>query len=396
MRVAYVSADPGVPVFGRKGCSIHVQEVIRALLRRGAEVELHTTRLGGAPPPDLECVEIFRLPQGRGLTPGARERAALAVNDQLAITLKSRPACDVVYERHALWSTAGMDFARTAGIPGILEVNAPLIEEQKTHRSLVHREIAELMVKRAFDASTLLVAVSDGVAAHVLRFEKTRGRVHVVPNGVDPERFSPRPDPPSAGSEAGIARFSVGFVGSLKPWHDLASLVEAFEILHRRHPASRLLVVGDGPERGKLIRELETRGLMASSQLTGAVAPADVPRFADAMDVGVAPYPDTGDCYFSPLKIFEYMAAGLPIVASRVGQIPELIEHEQSGLLCAPSDPQALTEALVRLCEDPELRLRLGRRARATALRKHTWDSVVARILDLAGLASPAAVRAEA
>jgi glycosyltransferase involved in cell wall biosynthesis len=384
MRVAYVSGDPGVPVFGCKGCSIHVQEVIRALLRRGAEVEVHAARLGGERPPGLENVRVFRLPRLRDAEPAERELVAYGANTHLEAALRSRPAYDMVYERYSLWSAAGMEFARSKGIPGILEVNAPLIEEQAIHRSLVHREMAEQVADRAMGTATLLVAVSKGVAAHLNRIDAARGRVHVVLNGVDHRRFRPGRDRLLPGDP-----FTVGFVGTLKPWHGLSTLVEAFSLLHRRDPDSRLLVVGDGPERESLMDQLADRGLLASAQFTGAVEPAEVPRWLAAMSVGVAPYPDMEDFYFSPLKIFEYMASGLPIVASRIGQISDLIEHERDGLLCPPGDPKALAGSLERLRSNPGLRGWLGRRAREKAIRNHTWDAVIDTILRLGGPDSP-------
>src|SRR5262245_61539196 len=111
MRIAYVNADSGVPAFGTKGCSVHVQEVIRAMLLCGAEVELFARRLGGAPPVDLANVPVHVLsPLPNGDTV-ARERAALARNDEMAQRL-ALGNFDLVYERYSLWSYAGMDFAR--------------------------------------------------------------------------------------------------------------------------------------------------------------------------------------------------------------------------------------------------------------------------------------------
>jgi glycosyltransferase involved in cell wall biosynthesis len=109
-----------------------------------------------------------------------------------------------------------------------------------------------------------------------------------------------------------------------------------------------------------------------------------VPGLLAAMDVAVAPSPAMPNFYFSPLKIFEYMAAGLPVVASDVGQIAEVIKHERTGLLCPPDDPAALAAALERLRCRPRLRARLSRNARAAVLRHHTWDHTVDRILRLA------------
>jgi len=156
--------------------------------------------------------------------------------------------------------------------------------------------------------------------------------------------------------------------------------------LHQHHPASRLLIVGDGPERERITRALDERGLLESTLFTGAVAPGEVPGFLASMDVAVAPYPPLSTFYFSPLKVYEYMAAGLPVVASRIGQLRTLIEPESNGLLVEPGDAKALAEALERLRNDPELRARLGQSARAMVLRTHTWDAVVQRILNVAAL----------
>jgi glycosyltransferase involved in cell wall biosynthesis len=197
----------------------------------------------------------------------------------------------------------------------------------------------------------------------------------VVANGVDADEFLPRSVAPRSDG------FTVGFVGSLKPWHGLADLIEAFSRLRQLAGDVRLLIVGDGPERNRLEEDLGARGLVDAVQFTGAVAHSEVPALLASMDAAVAPYPKLANFYFSPLKIFEYMAAGLPIVASRTGQVAQLIEDGVTGLLYEPGDIGAMFEALDRLRRDSQLRGDLGRAARAAILRGHTWRTIVERIL---------------
>jgi glycosyltransferase involved in cell wall biosynthesis len=104
------------------------------------------------------------------------------------------------------------------------------------------------------------------------------------------------------------------------------------------------------------------------------------------MDVATAPYPALDHFYFSPLKVYEYMAAGVCVVASRVGQLAELIRDDSNGVLYSPGDVEALVVSLRQLRADPERRERLGAAGRATVIGAHTWDSVAARMLELAGV----------
>src|SRR5438874_58519 len=392
MRIAYISADPGVPVFGSKGCSIHVQEVLRALLKRGAEVDLLATSCQGNAPKSLEAVRLHPLPPAPKGELAVREQLSLSANDQLLGALRKLGgaglegrAFDLIYERYSLWSFAGMEYGRATGTPAVLEVNAPLIDEQAEHRGLVDRASAQRVAERAFQSATVLIAVSDAVAAYLERFSGARGKVQVVPNGVDPLRF---PEKLEASLPSMPKSFTVGFVGTLKAWHGLPILMEAFAQFHASRPNTRLLIVGDGPERQRLEADLSARNLMASVHFTGAVAPDAVPGLLASMDVGVAPYPKLSNFYFSPLKVYEYMAAGLPLVASRIGQLETLIEHGVTGLLTTPSDAPELANALLQLHDAPGLRKRLGQAARSLVLRNHTWDAVVERILSLAGIRS--------
>jgi glycosyltransferase involved in cell wall biosynthesis len=307
----------------------------------------------------------------------------MAANADLRGVLERVGPFDLVYERYSLWSFAAMEYAQAIGVPGLLEVNAPLIEEQAKYRTLVDRAGAERVANRVFGAATALIAVSEEVAAYLNQYRAARGRVRVIPNGVNPDRF---PEDVRPSQPGGPGTFTVGFVGSLKPWHGVTVLVEAFARLREHAPQTRLLIVGDGPERAKLEAEIAAHGLQDASCFTGAVPPGEVPGLLASMDAAVAPYPDLKPFYFSPLKVFEYMAAGLPVVASRVGQLSSLIEDGSNGLLCPPEDPTALAVSLDRLRQDPALRARLGQTARTAVLANNTWDSVAQRSLSLAGL----------
>jgi glycosyltransferase involved in cell wall biosynthesis len=383
VRVAYVCADPGVPVYGTKGSSVHVQSVVRALLRRGAEVELLAARTGGPAPTALRGVPVHSLPRPANEDPALRERQAVAAGAELERALAALDPVDLVYERCSLWSIAALRHGRAAGVPTVLEVNAPLVDEQARHRVLIDRARAERIACEQAELADVLVAVSPGVAAHLRRrHPAAAGRVRVIGNGIDPARF---PAALLRERDAAARPFTVGFLGTLKPWHALDALVDAFAVLCQHVPDARLLVVGDGPGRTGLEEHLAAIGVAGAAKLTGAVMPDAVPALLARMDVAVAPYPPLPDFYFSPLKVLEAMAAGLPVVASRIGDLDRLVADGRTGRLVTAGDPAALAGALRALAEHPDERARLGAAARRTVLSAHTWDTVVGRIISACG-----------
>jgi glycosyltransferase involved in cell wall biosynthesis len=166
------------------------------------------------------------------------------------------------------------------------------------------------------------------------------------------------------------------FAGAFRTWHGAIHLARAIRQLRERgnHRISALFI-GDGPELPAV--RSEAAGL-DGIVFTGALRHERMPAALAAAHIGVAPFdigvhkPLSLGFYWSPLKMFEYMASGLPVVAPSVARIPRLIEHEREGLLYDPRDDGALAHALEQLTND-ELRKRLGAGARERAVREYSW-----------------------
>ena len=367
MHIAYVCLDPGIPVFGTKGASVHIQEVVREYRRRGHDVTVYATRRGSDVPDNLAELRIVDVPITTR-DEEERERAQQAASASVSDMVRAG-GYDLVYERYSLFSTVIAE----CGVPGILEVNAPLIDEQRTHRVLVDEQAADAALQEQVQAALATICVSDPVRDWVIA--RTEGtRVFTVPNGVNVHRITPQPESPGAPV--------VTFVGTLKPWHGVDVLLRARAQAHKDW---KLRIIGDGPMRAEL--DDLARSLGIDVDFRGAVAPDVIPQHMAGTAIGVAPYPamDTdSDQYFSPLKVYEYMAAGLPVVASRVGQLPEIMG--ESAYLVPPSDPEALAEALDALVANPVERARVGSDNRRQAEREHSWTGTVDHILAHAGV----------
>lgn len=374
MRIAYVCTDPGIPVFGRKGASVHAQAVLTELVRAGHDVHLLSPRPGGDP---LPGVTVHRLPAVGPGDAAQRELRAQASDSHVADLLDAVDP-DLVYERYALWGRTATRWARARGVRSILEVNAPLVEEQSRFRELVHRDAAEAVAHSALTRADTVVCVSDAVAAWARTVGAEEASVQVEPNGVDPARITVATTPVTAPD---AERFTVGFVGTLKPWHGLEILVDAMVPLLRQDPSWRLLLVGDGPLAADLRTRLRAAGVADRAELTGAVDPAEVTAHLHRTDVACAPYPAGGSDYFSPLKVYEYLAAGVPVIASAVGQIPAALDGGRLGRLVRPGDPAALSRAVAELRHDQARRVELRHAGRAAVLARHTWAALVDRVL---------------
>lgn len=389
MKIAYICADPAVPVFGNRASSVHAQEMLRAMLKRGFQVDLFAANFGGAVAEEFNSLRIHSIAAERRERPAERERAALANNAairDLLYRINRERQFEMIYERHALWNFAGMEFAREQDIPGVLEINAPVLEESGGRHLLVDRAGAEDAAMRAYRAATVIRCVSQQLAHIVERHPTARGKVQVIRNAVNAERFAWA----APTLERQPDTFVIGFVGELRAAQGLNTLISAFQLVADALPWARLVIVGDGEEREALEREVAARDLTTRVAFVGGVPAHEVPGWLASFDVGVAPVPQLNGYYGSPLKVFEYMAAGLPIVASRIGQIEEVIKDGVTGVLVAPGDREALAQALYDLGEAPETRQKLAEAARAQASSTHSWEAALTRILKHARISEPA------
>ncbi len=376
MRVCYFNYEWDLET--STGAATQVKETQAALERLGHRVVV---------------IDRHRKPahrEGNGLRrPGGRWfwetanflRSISGVPAEVRILRLMRP--DVVLTLHAL-RFSSLVAARRLGLPVVLQVNAPVPHEIRRYRPEVRLVpgAAESMEQRMLRAADGVIVVSHALRDYFVARGVRADQIAVVPNGADTSRFRPE-----AADKALLVRFPgrmlIGFIGSFAPYHGLYWLEFAIREMTTRYPAAHFVLVGGGPNAANLAERCRRYGGDEKVTLLGRVPHEQVPGLAAAMDVLLAPYPPEEFFYFSPIKLFEYMASGRAVLAARQGQIAEVIETGRNGMLYDPANPRDFLEKLQALLDDPLLRARLGAAARRTIGDSYTWDHAGQRISDL-------------
>jgi glycosyltransferase involved in cell wall biosynthesis len=414
MKILYLCADPGIPVLGRKGAAVHVRSMVGALRQAGHAVVVAAPVLNKSPweapacldPPPLHLppgpevgsvMEALReLGQALGGSSGSArgELRRILYDRELLKQLRRRfldDPPDLIYERASLYAMTGAELAGELRRPLLVELNAPLALEHTAYRAAPLGALAAEAERWTLARADAVLVVSAALREYVTGLGIGPERVHVVPNGVDPDLFRPGPPEPSVRARYGLREGPVlGFVGGLRPWHGVDVLPALLQQLVQRRADVQLAIVGEGPRRRALEEEVRARGLREAAVFTGALPHADAATLVRQFDVALAPYPRLEHAfYFSPLKLFEYLASGTAVVAARLGQIAEVVRDGETGLLYPPGDQEALAAACERLLDDPALRQRLGRAAAAEVRGRYTWDCNAARAVEIARSLQP-------
>jgi glycosyltransferase involved in cell wall biosynthesis len=378
-RVAFLRSDlwAGVPAGGSVA---HTAGVADGFRRMGADLSFVATC---APPlvdtartpvtivPPSRLYNLFReIPYfAHGLRFERAARSALGTK---------RP--DLIYQRFDPSSHAGVALARRFGVPLVLEFNGSEVWiADHWDRPFRRRHLFVDTERVNLAHADLIVVVSEVSRDDLLGRGIEPGRLHVAPNGVDPDRYRPDVDGAMVRRRHGLdGRTVIGFVGTFGIWHGAPVLARAARRVLAQRPGARFLFVGDGRDRAEC--EAILAGERERAVFTGLVPQENGPSHLAAMDILAAPHVDNPDgtrFFGSPTKLFEYMAMGRAIVASRLEQIGQVLEDDATALLVPPGDEASLAAALVRLVDDEALRARLGAAARARALERHTWEANV-------------------
>jgi glycosyltransferase involved in cell wall biosynthesis len=374
MRLLYLSADPGIPILGGKGASVHVRALLAELAALGHDVIAASPRLEPGIndlPLGVRGVEIPAVRPRECATPA--EVLAQAVLQTAAVEALARDAgIEAIYERYSLASFAGARASVTLGIPMVLEVNAPLRAEEERFRQLAHEGAAIQAELETFAAARRIFVISGSLAQWLTDNGVNATRVEVMENAPPARSFATKAPIDKS------ADVVVGFSGGLKPWHGIENLLQGFELALQAGARMRLEILGSGPAE----RSIEQTALPDGRLVRlGHVPHEQALDTLERWDVGVAAFSDLEGFYFSPLKLFEYMAAGLCPVVSDVGGLGAIVEHGRAGIVVAPDDPRALAQALLTLDRNRALLRELGARARSVSGRRPSWAENAGRVI---------------
>jgi glycosyltransferase involved in cell wall biosynthesis len=363
------------------GAMSHVRGFLSGASQCGFQCRVFTARDLPQDYFDEQFIPLSRRPSLflEAMALGYNWRFARAVRRSLA-----REWTIAVYQRHSRFSVAGALLSRKLGVPLVVEYNGSEEWVADNWDPARFRQWLRLCEAFALRVAALIVVVSEPLRKELIQRGITETKILVNPNAVDPDAFQPQIGGAEVRAKLGIQKddLVVCFVGTFSYWHGISVLQEAARRLLEMGSGQelpqrlRFLLIGDGPLRSEVADYLQSWAATGDVVFTGVVPHHAVPRYLDAADIFVSPHTpmEKGEAFFgSPTKIFEYMAMGKAIIASRLGQMEEVLTHGDTGWLVNPGDVEDLVAAIIYLARNAKIRASLGDRAREKACVSHTW-----------------------
>ena len=399
MRILYICPHPNIGLNDPSGPGTHIREVVYAMQSLGHEVKIF---LASGKIHNQDKHDKQDHPQGNSRLKNLAKRILgayffeslkdffLLINDRSYsqqinnVIAEFKP--DLIYERSYFLCLSGYRNARRHGIRYFLEMNAPAtIEKPIMSSSSLFLSLAKRYEKIQIIGCDRLIVVSSALKNHFKKLVPSAShKMIVVPNAVrsDWQGHTMERQPIRASHGISLDEIVVGFVGSIFPYHGVDLLIHSFAELAGKSSSLKLMVVGDGSTLPELKSLAENLGLTSQIIFTGNVPHSDVNKYLAAMDIAVMV---KSNWYGSPVKIFEYGAASLPMICPDTIPVRDVITEGEDALIVSP-EKTAVVEALKRLIENQSLRKRLGDSFHTKVFSRHTWTINVRRILDIDSL----------
>ena len=386
------------------GMATHVAGFARAAISLGHRIDFISSGTAGLPtdilkdnprdnPPDLrnDIAAITILPPSGAFS---ATRATFEVSNSLLFTrrtlktLRHKGSFDFIYQRYNRFNCTGVALSALRRIPLILEYNGSEVWVGKHWDPVGLVWLLKRFEKINHRFASLIVVVSEAERRNLMAAGVANDRILVNPNGVDPEQFRPGAGGFEIRQRLGIEdKIVIGFIGTFGPWHGAEVLAQAALRLNCRD-RFHVVFVGDGDLRPATEAVFESANCLKMASFIGRVSHSQAPAYLDACDILSSPHvPSTDGTEFfgSPTKLFEYLASGKPVIASRLGQIGEIIKDGETGLLVQPGDAEELAQSIERLADDAAARQRIGANGRAMVASRFTWRRNAARVFDAFG-----------
>jgi len=290
----------------------------------------------------------------------------------------------LIYHRSSQWNFTGVLISIIYRIPLVVEFNSSDVWEAENVGAEKFINLLRLTERVSLTYATKVAVVSDEVRDYFVDRGVPSQKIIVNPNGVEPELFFPNEKGKKVIRKYNLSnKILVGFMGVFAQYHGILTLAEAIRFVVEEVNTIHFLIIGDGILRLDFENILKAHNVTSYVTITGKIPHKIVPEYLDACDILVSPHQNMKDgstFLGSPTKIFEYMAMGKGIVASKIGQLEQILLHEENALLVKPADPKNLALGIIKLAHDSNLRKTLGQKAREHVLAYYTWEKNAERI----------------